>query len=105
MGMRRVSSRALEVVAGLGLLAFARVAAGNSINTDLSLTVAANGCSGFELNSLPQKFGYDLLVEAWSLGACEASSVRYRQPPLPRTRTPESCRLGRRRPGTLAART
>ena len=64
------------VLAGWGVLNCWTLVSGSSVDSDLTLTVAASGCTAFELNGLPQKFGYSLTVEAWTLGTCAASSVR-----------------------------
>ena len=65
-----------EVVTACGLICSSTLVLGSSIDSELTLTVAAGGCTAFELNGLPQKFGYSETVDAWTLGTCAASTVR-----------------------------
>ena len=65
-----------EVVTVCGLLCSSASVLGSSIDSDLTLTVAAGGCTAFELDGLPQKFGYSETIDAWTLGTCAASTVR-----------------------------
>ena len=55
--MRAVAQRAF-----LGLLSTAALAGASSINSDISMTIDGGACAGFELDGLPQKFGYTLEV-------------------------------------------